>query len=171
MMRGGSLYITDQLLNKRPFNHIVQHLSFLQRRALFEKHLKVTSPLGSKGSLECKHIGVQRYRHSRAIQMRSIQSPSRPIVHSSRRLLTTRLLSSGMPQRGSAARRLSAIAILSIQSPSRPMELLSRRVPRMGSSSSGMWKQGSAARHLRAIRVMSIPSPSRPMVLSSGRVP
>jgi hypothetical protein len=36
MMRDGSLYTTDQLLNKRPFNHIVQHLSLAQRRVLFE---------------------------------------------------------------------------------------------------------------------------------------
>jgi hypothetical protein len=46
MMRDGSLYITDQLLNRRPFNHIVQPLSLPQRRVLSEKYLKSVSLLG-----------------------------------------------------------------------------------------------------------------------------
>jgi hypothetical protein len=40
MMQGGSLYITDQLLNGRLFNHIAQPLSSPQRRVLSEKHLR-----------------------------------------------------------------------------------------------------------------------------------
>jgi hypothetical protein len=46
MMRGGSLYTTDQLLNRRPFNHIVQPLSSPQRRVLSEKHSRSVSLLG-----------------------------------------------------------------------------------------------------------------------------
>jgi hypothetical protein len=46
MMRGGSLYTTDQLLNGRLFNHIVQPLSSPQRRVLSEKHLRSVSQLG-----------------------------------------------------------------------------------------------------------------------------
>lgn len=46
MMRSGSPYTTDQLLNRRPFNHIAQPLSSLQRRVLSEKHLRSVSLLG-----------------------------------------------------------------------------------------------------------------------------
>jgi hypothetical protein len=46
MMRGGSLSITDQLLNRRPFKPIVQPLSSPQRRVLSEKHLRSVSLLG-----------------------------------------------------------------------------------------------------------------------------
>jgi hypothetical protein len=73
MMQRGSPYTTDQLLNRRPFNYIVQPLSLLQRRLLFEKHLRIVSPLGSKESLKYKHIGTRHYRRSRAIRTRSAQ--------------------------------------------------------------------------------------------------
>lgn len=46
MMRGGSLYIIDHLLNRRPFNHIVQPLSLPQRRVLSEKDSRNVSLLG-----------------------------------------------------------------------------------------------------------------------------
>jgi hypothetical protein len=46
MMRSGSLYTADQLLNRRPFNHIVQPLSSPQRRVLSEKDLRSISLLG-----------------------------------------------------------------------------------------------------------------------------
>jgi hypothetical protein len=46
IMRGGSLYTTDQLLNRRLFNHIIQLLSSPQRRVLSEKHLRSISQLG-----------------------------------------------------------------------------------------------------------------------------
>ena len=59
MMQGDLLYITDQLLNRRPFNYIVQLLSLPQRRVLFERHLRSVSPLGSKENQKCKHIGVR----------------------------------------------------------------------------------------------------------------
>jgi hypothetical protein len=51
MMRGGLPYTTDQLLNRRPFNHIVQPLSSPQRRVLLGKHLRSISLLGSKENL------------------------------------------------------------------------------------------------------------------------
>jgi hypothetical protein len=46
MMRGGSLYTTNQLLNRCPFNYIVQPLSSPQRRVLSEKYLRSVSLLG-----------------------------------------------------------------------------------------------------------------------------
>lgn len=46
MMQGGSLYTTDQLLNRHPFNHIAQHLSSPRREVLSEKHSRSISLLG-----------------------------------------------------------------------------------------------------------------------------
>lgn len=46
MMRGGSLYTTDQLLNRRPFNYIVQPLYSPQRRVLSGKYLTSIFLLG-----------------------------------------------------------------------------------------------------------------------------
>lgn len=39
---------TDLLLNRFPFNYIVQHLCSPQKRALFEEYLKIVVPFGSK---------------------------------------------------------------------------------------------------------------------------
>jgi hypothetical protein len=121
MMQSDLPYTTDQLLSRRPFNYIVQLLSSPQRRVLFEQHLRSTSPLGSKESLECNYIGVLHCRRSRAIRRRSDQSPSRPTASRSSLALRTAQSGSGTPTREQRCRRSRAIHPISIQSPSRPM--------------------------------------------------
>jgi hypothetical protein len=46
--QGGSLYTTDRLLNKPPFNYTARRLSSPQEKASFGNTLRSASPLGSK---------------------------------------------------------------------------------------------------------------------------
>jgi hypothetical protein len=100
-----SPFITDQLLNRHPFNYIVQHLSSPQRRALFEKRLKNISLLRSKESLECKRIGERCCRRSRATWTPSGQSPSHRTASRSCLGLTIRRYGSGTPRLERRCRR------------------------------------------------------------------
>lgn len=73
MMQSDLPYITGQLLNKHPFNYIIQHLSSPQRRVLFGDNLKGLSRLGFKGNEKYKQIEVLLYRRSRG-HSRSVTS-------------------------------------------------------------------------------------------------
>jgi hypothetical protein len=120
MIQSDLPYITDQLLNRFPFSYIVQHLSSPQKRALFERHLKIIFPLGSKESLEYKRIGVQRCRRSRATRIMSPLWPSHPTAgRSSRALMITRC-GSGTPPRAQRCRRSRATRGRSPLWPSHP---------------------------------------------------
>lgn len=76
IMQRGLPYTTDWLLSRRPFNYIVQPLSLLQKKVLFEKHLRIISLVGSKGNPKYKRIGTRYCRRLRAIAIGSALWPS-----------------------------------------------------------------------------------------------
>ena len=163
MMRGGSLYTTDQLLNRRPFNYIVQPLSSPQRGVLFGDNLKGISRLGFRGNQKYKQIGVLLYRRSKATRTRSPQWPSPPTASRSCLDLMITQCGSGTLLREHRSRRSRATRTWSPQWPSPLTESRSCLDLMITQCGSGTLLQEHRSRRSRATRARSPQWPSPPM--------
>src|SRR5436190_1474715 len=105
MMQGGLPDITNHWLKRHRYSYIVQPLSLPQIKVLFEDSSRSVSPIGSKESPKCKHIGTRPYRPSRATPAQSGPWPSRPTASRSSLDPATRQYGSGTPLQEHRCRR------------------------------------------------------------------
>jgi hypothetical protein len=155
-----SPYITDQSLNRHPSNYIVRLLFLPQGIVLFEGNLRIVSHVGFKQDQECKQIGAQRYRRSKATCARSLQSPSLPTASSWCLGRPITRCGSGIRQQGCCSRCSRATRTRSPQSPSLPTASSWRLGQTMTRRGSGIRQQGRFSRRSRATRARSAQSPS-----------